>query len=86
MVGLSSYKLIQFLKEYINLEGIETQVVICTCIAQTWLHKLGIVYKEVRKDVFVDDHELPDMMEDQNCFLINIKELKPYTVEFNKDV
>ena len=57
MVGLSSYKLVQFLKEYVNPEGIETPVVIRSRTAQTWLRKLGFVYKEVRKDVFIDGHE-----------------------------
>ena len=64
MVGLSFYKLVQLLKEYVNPEGIKTPVVIRSHIAQTWLFKLGFVYKEVCKDVFVDGHKLPDMVED----------------------
>lgn len=85
MVGLSSYKLIQFLKEYVNPKGIETPVVICSCTVQTWLRKLGFVYKKMCKDVFIDSYEWPDVMEDQNCFLIKIEELKPYMVEFNEN-
>ena len=85
MVRLSSCKLVQFLKEYINPEGIETPVVIRSCKAQTWLYKLGFVYKEMGKDVFVDAHEWPDVVEDQNCFLTKIEELKLYMVEFNED-
>ena len=57
MVGLSFYKLIQFLKEYINPKRIKTPVVIRSCTAQTWLRKLGFVYKEVRKNVFIIGHE-----------------------------
>ena len=57
MVGLSSYKLIQFLKEYVNPKGIETPVVICSCTVQTWLRKLGFVYKKMCKDVFIDSYE-----------------------------
>lgn len=56
-----------------------------SCIAQTWLRKLGFVYKEVYKDVFVDDHERPDMVENRNCFLTKIEELKPYMAEFNEN-
>ena len=51
---LDIYKLVQFLKEYVNPEGIETPIVTCSRTAQIWLRKLGFVYKEVRKDVFVD--------------------------------
>ena len=85
MVGLSSYKLVQFLKEYVNPEGIKTPVVIRACTAQTWLRKLRFVYKEVRKNVFIDGHERPDVVEDRNRFLTKMEELKPYMVEFNKD-
>lgn len=35
--------------------------------------------------MFIDDHEQPNMVEDQNCFLIKIEELKLYIIEFNKD-
>ena len=64
MVGLSSYKLVQFLKEYVNPKGIETPIVICSCTARTWLRKLGFLYKKVHKDVFIDGHERTDMVED----------------------
>ena len=57
MAGLSSYKLVQFLKEYINPEGIKTPVVIHSRTARIWLRQLGFLYKEQRKDVFVDGHE-----------------------------
>ena len=57
MAGLSFYKLVQFLKEYTNPEGIKTPVVIHSRTAQTWLRQLGFLYKEKRKNVFVDGHE-----------------------------
>ena len=85
MVRLSSYKLVQFLKKYVNPEGIETPVVIHSRTARTWLRKLGFVYIEVCKDVFVDGHERPDVVEDRNRFLTQIEELKPYMVEFDED-
>lgn len=57
MVGLNSYKLVQFLKEYINHEQKEIPIIIYSCIAQKWLHKLRFEYKKVCKDMFVDGHE-----------------------------
>ena len=85
MVGWSTYKLVQFLKKYVNPEGIETPIVICSCTAQTWLRKLRFVYKRVCEDVFIDSHKQPDVGEDRNCFLTKMEKLKPYIVEFNKD-
>ena len=43
------------------------------------------MYKEVHKDVFIDGYKRPDVVEDRNCFLTKIEELKPYMIEFNKD-
>ena len=43
------------------------------------------MYKELRKDVFVDGHKQLDMAEDRNRFLTKIEELKSYMVEFNED-
>ena len=43
------------------------------------------MYKEVCKDMFIDGHEQPDVVEDRNRFLVKIEELKPYMVEFNED-
>ena len=74
--------MVQFLKNYINLQGVETPVVICSRIALTWLHKLGYLHKNVRKDVFVDGHERSDVVEDHANFLRQTEELKPYMVEF----
>lgn len=39
----------------------------------------------MHKNVFVDGHKQPDVMENQNCFLIKIKELKLYIIKFNKN-
>ena len=85
MLGLSSYKLVQFLKTYVSPERIETPIVICSRTAQKWLGKLGYEYKDVRKDVFVDGHERADVVEDRKNFLKRLEELKPYMVEFEED-
>lgn len=58
---------------------------ICSCKAQTWLCKLGFVYKKVCKNVFVDKHKWPDIKENRNLFLTWIEELKLYIIEFNKN-
>ena len=43
------------------------------------------MYKDVRKDVFMDGHERSDVVEDRSNFLKKMEELKPYMVEFNED-
>lgn len=57
MARLSFYKLVQFLKEYVNPEETEIPVVIYSRTVRTWLRKLRFMYKEMRKDVFVDGHK-----------------------------
>lgn len=39
----------------------------------------------MKKDVFVDGHEQPDVVEDREQFLKTMKELEPYLVEFEED-
>lgn len=46
---------------------------------------MGFEYKDVKKDVFVDGHERPNVVEDWKKFLHQMEELKPYLVEFNED-
>lgn len=43
------------------------------------------MYKDVRKDVFVDGHERPDVVENRANFLKKMGELKPFLVEFHED-
>ena len=82
---MSSYKLVQHLKDYVNLEGKKSPVEIKLRIARKWLHCLGFEYKDVKKDVFVDGHEWLDMIEDCKRFLNKMEELKPYLVKFNEN-
>lgn len=79
---MSSYKLVQFLKDYVNPEGMEVPIEIRSRTARSWLNKLGYEYKNVRKDVFIDEHERPDVMEDRATFLKVMEDLKPYMIEF----
>ena len=54
-------------------------------MARNWLHKLGFEYKDVKKDVFVDGHERPNVAEAREKFLNTMKDLEPYLVEFEED-
>ena len=75
----------QYLKEYVNPEGVPTPIEIKSRTARNWLHKLGFEYKDVKKDVFIDGHERPDVVQDRQIFLKVMKQLEPYLVEFNED-
>ncbi len=39
----------------------------------------------MRKDIFADRHERPDVVEDRTNFLKKMEEFKPFLVEFNED-
>ena len=79
------YKLVQYLKGYINPEGNTNSIEIKSRTAQKWLHRIGFEYKDVKKDVFVDGYERSDVIEDRKRFLKKMEELKSYLVEFNED-
>ena len=53
------------MRDYVNPEGIQTPIVIKSRTARKWLHKLGFEYKDIKKDVFVDEHERPVVVEDR---------------------
>lgn len=46
---------------------------------------MGYEYKDVYKDVFIDEHEQLDVFEDCKVFLNKMEELKPYIVEFDEN-
>lgn len=52
--------------------------------ARKWLNRLGYKYRHVGKNVFIDGHERPDVIEDRRHFLEVMEELEPYLVEFDK--
>lgn len=82
---MNSYKLVQFLKTYVNLERVEVLIKICSYISWSWLNKLGYKYQNIYKDVFIDRYEWPDMVEDHINFLKIMEDLKPYMIEFEED-
>lgn len=75
----------QHLRDYVNPEGIQSPVEIKSQTARRWLHKLGFGFKDVKKDVFVDGHKQPNVVEDRANFLKLMKDMEPYLVEFNAD-
>lgn len=54
-------------------------------MAQNWLCKVGFEYKYICKNVFINRHECLNVVEDWNNFLIEMKNLKLYIVEFEED-
>ena len=82
---MSSYKLIQYLKEYIYLEDIPNPIKIKLRTTYNYLHKLGFKFKDIKKSVFIDKHKRPNIVQDCENFLKVMKNLEPYFVEFNKD-
>lgn len=85
LTDLSLYKLVQYLKKYINSNKNETFITICLCTAWKWLYKLGFEYKNVKKDIFVNRHKCSDVVKDCQNFLKKIEKLQPYLVEFEAD-
>ena len=84
IIRLSFYKLVQFLKNYINLQELEIPIVICLYIAWYLLYNICYKYKNRHKDIFIDRHEQINIIKDYKNFLRKIKVLNPYIVKFNK--
>ena len=82
---MSSYKLVQFLKTYVNPQGEEISITIRLRTARRWLGQLGYEYKDVHKDVFIDGHERSDVVEDCKNFLRRMEEFKLYMIEFEEN-
>src|SRR3978361_110198 len=54
--------------------------------ARRWLHKLGLQYTKVHKNVFIDGHERKDVVDyRQNVFIPRWKELQRRMVVFKED-
>lgn len=70
---------------YVDLQGVETPIVIYLYTAQRWLNKLNYKYKDVRKDVFVDKYKQSNIVKDCKNFPKKMKKLKSYMVEFKED-
>jgi len=53
--------------------------------ARNWLKKMGFIYINVRKGVFIDGHERPDVIAYRNTFINQFKELSKRFVIFHED-
>lgn len=54
-------------------------------MAWSWLNKLGYKYKDVYKNVFINEHKQLDMVKNCINFLKVMKNLKLYMIEFQED-
>lgn len=52
------------MKNYASPQKIEIPIIIYLHTAQIWLRKLGYVYKDVYKNVFMDKNKQFDIVED----------------------
>jgi len=52
--------------------------------ARRWLARLGFQWTDVRKGVYIDGHERPDVIEERVRFLEQLEGLQPYLVEFDE--
>lgn len=68
----------------VNLEGNKNLVTIRSQTARKWLNELGYKYCHVGKNVFIDEYERTDMIEDRKHFLKVMEELELYFVKFDK--
>ncbi|RPA95419.1 hypothetical protein L873DRAFT_1931591 [Choiromyces venosus 120613-1] len=52
-------------------------------MARTWLKCLGLDWKQIRKGVYFDGHERPDVLEEWVQFLNLLDQLNPFLAEFD---
>lgn len=45
--------------------------------ARRWLRQLDYQYKDIRKGIYLDGHERPDVIDYRNQFLERLEQLKP---------
>ena len=75
----------QHLRKYGSPERIQTPIEIKFKTMRKWLHKLEFEYKDVNKNVFVNGHKRPNVVDNCEKFLNTMKDLEPYLVEFEED-
>lgn len=82
---MNSYKLVQFLRTYVNPEEIETSITICSRITQKWLDKLRYEYNHLCKNIFINGYKQANIIEDYKNFFKRLEELKFYIIGFEKN-
>ena len=78
---LTSYKLVRHLQTIVHDGPSEDPITITSRTAR----RLGFRYSEVKKNVFIDGHERPDVVQDRNAFVQTLETLAEYLVEFDED-
>lgn len=68
-----------------NSKGIFNPIEIRLHTAYNLLHKLGLKYKDVEKNIFIDGYKKSNIVQDCKNFLKIIKKLELYLDKFNKD-
>ena len=76
------YKVVAFLKDYVNPEGLETPIKIRLRTARRLLNQSRYTYRDIQKDVFVHRRERANVVEDHKVFLKRMLDLEPYLVKF----
>lgn len=82
---MSLYQLVQFLQGYVNSEKTTTLIKIKLRTLYNWLHQLRFEYKDIKKDVFVDNHKQPNVAKDWKKKFYKIKKLNLYLLKFNEN-
>jgi hypothetical protein len=84
-------EMLRGLKKYLEVElflriGYKVSQGISLATAQCWFHKQGFEYMEVKKGLFYDGQEHPDVVTyHQNVFIPTFDRLRPLLVEYNVD-
>lgn len=53
--------------------------------ARKWLPRLGFRYKDIKKGVYMDGHERPDVVAYRNSFTAKLAELEPLIVQYDEN-
>lgn len=85
-IGLSSYKVVQFLKDWSGPDPTkQSPIKIKARTTRRWLNQLGFTFQDVRKDDFIDGDERADVVENRVEFFQFMADLEPYLVEFDSE-
>ncbi|KAA8896892.1 hypothetical protein FN846DRAFT_753806, partial [Sphaerosporella brunnea] len=57
-------------------DGVRRRRGIKSRTARNWLHRLGYSWRDIKKGIFFDGHERPDVVESRREFLAEMKALE----------
>lgn len=73
------------MKKYVNLENIPNFIDIKSYITCNWPYKIGFKYKNLKKEILIDNYERLNIIKDCENFLKMIKKLKLSFIKFIKN-